>query len=1377
MKRGRPPLDLPAEEKSHRLQQQRLEARRRYKEHQRHQRRAQIQAANVPVSAAQQAQQNELIQQMEQPDLAPPTISSIGLRIEGLAIAGVDDKDLATIIQQSEEEHQQLQHIDGFLNDGDIDDDDLVLDQSSEDGSELGEEEDEHLVLSGPSNNYTTLQPSAIASSDIDFRMPPIAQSQDLDSESEARHLNTQVSNNSSRSASFVAPIRRTSQHTVSSQSIHDRRPSGRSSAATSSKSGSIGGGSLYNYFSRSQTRGFPIQVSHQQPNLLASIASGSHHPATVVPSSRSVQEQIAPQDLTASDDLRNPIKQWLDVPANEERNSEEGFEQDDIFANEERNWEEEFEQDYVPANEERNSEESFEQDWSLPKEVSDLLEVPELGDYEAELPRASEQDEGGNEQDNGGYEQDDRGNEQDNGGYEQDDGGNEQDSGGYEQDDGGNEEDLGNNEEWQIPNDGVVAEDAASNQTEDDIIETMEDKFFEQLLGFHGCSDEKHQDDYYQHVTSVHGDHQGLAAVFPETQELQVLSRQKMVDLRFIQEIGQPAYPDLKELYEGLPRNGNGRKHVCLHSELTREVQPSISYDIDSFLGFASSLAVASQGIWYHPTPLMTRNIQTDIHLKVQVEFDDDNGRLRRQWLQIQHTPHCFLGQVEGAHDIFLYVLFPHLHNPNKSFKALSNNQLTRWTDKVIFPALYQQSASHITQHLPASYQHSVANSRAKNVEDRVRETASYRAQQQLAYHIQPERLDSIWTNILERVNEPGLQDFREPQIFFSAKQTKLQFKTSPAHPTVVHTIQNFNSYLARVMDMDMVYLDRLYVDLGKEICPPDSFLPDQRVYEDEEPQMYLWKTCCLKSYIQWLNDDSPSGKQEYHQVSLLRDASNMTSLTAITSPLRKMGLLYSQFYASVKEVVDASKSYPFSNEGLENLSLDPQIRKGAAAAAGVLPQSVEILVKAYQASKHRAHVAFTDSIQKSFGIREEHRMTWNLLQRLLARFQQLESHSDFLWESPSYVWPIRTEVYMQFLWHNANKFAAGFELIRATCQPDFVTWEQTRMMAMFLRCLRFSMSAQKLSRESALWWTKRVFVREQAEPKFWYGLGFRVSLRNYGYCWMQSLVNWKRLAFRHKVQDHLLFGNGLLVRQYRQRWRQVRNLKNDFVRVDECQRWLSHFKNYRTQREILFYMVHLCLRQFRRDVFAAVTKEIRQEYRNDALAGEIPLCADALEEVMAGGFPHLVSGNKLAYKDPSKLFDLLWGQDDGYERKHWKDKPFRVLYQRAKRIFELYYRGPKQAWVDVFRQNLVKYHWIYPYPDNLVWMQTTKTGKRMWWSLVSKTDDADDAEIAIGPWYDAWEWGKTSYHIGRPPDYPAILQYTKEDLEDYFERPPRNH
>jgi hypothetical protein len=56
-----------------------------------------------------------------------------------------------------------------------------------------------------------------------------------------------------------------------------------------------------------------------------------------------------------------------------------------------------------------------------------------------------------------------------------------------------------------------------------------------------------------------------------------------------------------------------------------------------------------------------------------------------------------------------------------------------------------------------------------------------------------------------------------------------------------------------------------------------------------------------------------------------MFRDAVNLTNVTFKRFRFRKGGLIYSQFYNSVKEIFDAVKCYPFQNDYIKKMALDP--------------------------------------------------------------------------------------------------------------------------------------------------------------------------------------------------------------------------------------------------------------------------------------------------------------------------------------------------------------------------------------------------------------------------------------------------------------------
>ena len=903
-----------------------------------------------------------------------------------------------------------------------------------------------------------------------------------------------------------------------------------------------------------------------------------------------------------------------------------------------------------------------------------------------------------------------------------------------------------------------------------------------EQLQGgFHGCSREHHEDELREHVRAHGNDHHGLDEIFHDPHFPSVLGLSDMITADRLGRQQPPTPQQWREIFCGVSEDGFP-KQVCLHREETKAVEPQVAFDIDSFLGFASSLAVARQGLWYQAAPQQRQNIRSDLHIDSQAvsadpATDEEPAPRPSTAAQPRDLPHFLLGRVEGAHDITIHILFPHLPSRGEKFVSLTQEQQARWLDRVLNPAIHAHCDAHYTQHLPASFRHAWANSKAHQVEGRLFETSSYQAQLSLGYYLPPERLEAIWSDILDRVDRtPGLQDFREPQLLFAAKGTKLQFKTNPSRPTLLDALENFQTYFERIMDLDYVYLDRFYVDVGKEICARSSRLAHQPAGFDDEAQVYLWRRCCLQAYLRWLYDGqppSPKGAgQRFYQQSMLRDAAGLTSLTPKRSWLRAGGLIYSQCYASVKEIIDAAKSFPFQNDGLEELALDPQIRRGARQLAGGRRRQINIVEQAYCASKRRAHAGLRDSSGKSFGLREEHRIAWPLFQSLhrrLLRQRGEEGAGLEIWleDCPPYAWAVKTEVYLNYLWRQADKFAAGFEVVRARCREDFVTWEQTKIMAMMLRGLRFALSGHQLSRESALWWSRRdrrgndQHAGGAGRRRHWYGLGFCNTLPRYGYCWIEPRIDWGRLVFKPAFTDDMLFGNDMLRDQYLRRGGQVRDFFGLSRRLELGLGWLDrnhHLGPIRSR--LLTWIVHICLQQFRIDVLGPIAAEIREPLREEVLQGLRGFSVEYFDEIMLNEV-YIISGNRCDFKQPSDLTGFLFDFGDGLVRRHWEDRPFRKLYRRTQQWLARGDGGPevRESFQRRFWRILYAHHWLLPYPSHDGLLQTTKQGARMWYSIQR------DGISAGGE--TSWKWARKAWQAGQPPNIPEYVEWSKEEWE----------
>ena len=129
----------------------------------------------------------------------------------------------------------------------------------------------------------------------------------------------------------------------------------------------------------------------------------------------------------------------------------------------------------------------------------------------------------------------------------------------------------------------------------------------------------------------------------------------------------------------------------------------------------------------------------------------------------------------------------------------------------------MVKEFPSHYTQHLPGSFEHAQLSSTARQTENRQVETASYATKQRLTYFLAPERLQGLWEHINETIETTaGLRDFRDVQVYFAAKGTKLDYKTTAEHPTILDCLGGFRQSIDQILDFRWIYPGRFYVDIG---------------------------------------------------------------------------------------------------------------------------------------------------------------------------------------------------------------------------------------------------------------------------------------------------------------------------------------------------------------------------------------------------------------------------------------------------------------------------------------------------------------------------------------------------------------------------------
>ena len=876
------------------------------------------------------------------------------------------------------------------------------------------------------------------------------------------------------------------------------------------------------------------------------------------------------------------------------------------------------------------------------------------------------------------------------------------------------------------------------------DAVQRLAGRMMDQLAEFKGCCHDCHHtaqadhNECFEQHTSLQAYSDTVANLCPDILDSKRLALQED-DL-----FSQTTVATRRQIYSGLAseNESNSMPHICLAADERRNDVAGISFDVDSVTGISSSIAVAKQGIRWHPTQMPVSDLRSSLHLRSrEVHFLDEAGRAHTVHRPIHQIPHYTFGRLVGFEDISLYLLFPHLYREDQQSSRLRDRDFQLWMDGVLLPIIYDHYSGAHVQHYPSSYDHSRYNATARGVETHAQRVDPIAREQQISSYLPWESLAAVWEAIQATVRQPAFHHFQDVTILLQAKNLKVLTKDF----TWELMMTRFQNCWTQAIDERYVTPD-FYFDIGKEVCPPQASHIAAAAQDVESPNEHrghgnetsiapaetlLWKRCCLESYatsLQHAETRDLTRKQVFYPFSMLHDSGSLTIETSPRSWSRGPGLLYSQFYPSAKEIFAAGNVYPFTNTAMETLALDKKLRKTWELVGGGLSHNPVALMKAYLHTRLRCHYALRGSVKKSFGVREEHRVSRTLFYSIDKQFRSRHLYNQRLTSSTSEQGPyysFTTATLLRWVRWNINKFCVGFETVYSFQDPHFVTWEHTRIMLMFLRCLQFSYSGGLIQKAGGCWQD----VRHQPDSRQpdglrrVEGLGFRRTMEQFGYAWFLDKIDWETMTFRQPHSPYMMFNNPSMQAACRARYSQIRDVRLDFIRADKARQWMIEFSAVPASLDLLEkYLRQLCLCGFRKDVFTHIKSALHPDQIDAALAGQTPLCYNSVKGVLKeNSLPiPLAHGHRLAVKSVDVLFTWLWEWNDGkFERKGWNEKPYRMLYQQSFRaVTAARGKADARAWRQELKKSFLRSHWMLPYPQSQGFMRKDKDSKNfVWW------------------------------------------------------------
>ena len=153
-------------------------------------------------------------------------------------------------------------------------------------------------------------------------------------------------------------------------------------------------------------------------------------------------------------------------------------------------------------------------------------------------------------------------------------------------------------------------------------------------------------------------------------------------------------------------------------------------------------------------------------------------------------------------------------------------------------------------------------------------------------------------------------------------------------------------------------------------------------------------------------------------------------------------------------------------------------------------------------------------------------------------------------------------------------------------------------------------------------------------------------------GLCPKFNWATW-RLAAPHG--DNMLVGNLRMYKEYKRRWRAVKDLRDAYVRFNQAEAWYDQYSidhNPRLLGKWLEYLHALNLEQFDSDVWKAVLKANQHspELTPEAIRrdGAVEYCYRDMKEMFlvdeGVSPPYFVTGNKMRFERVADLLNFLF-------------------------------------------------------------------------------------------------------------------------------------
>jgi hypothetical protein len=328
-----------------------------------------------------------------------------------------------------------------------------------------------------------------------------------------------------------------------------------------------------------------------------------------------------------------------------------------------------------------------------------------------------------------------------------------------------------------------------------------------------------------------------------------------------------------------------------------------------------------------------------------------------------------------------------------------------------------------------------------------------------------------------------------------------------------------------------------------------------------------------------------------------MTRDVGNITITGKTRSMIRKGGLMHSQFYGMNKLQFDAFKRFPWDNgdDVLAMMVVDNEYREALRATIGTKTIALGRCRRSYNHSGRRFVVGSRLNRERSWGAREEHRISLTLLQAINSELRcrgnpELRPEKD---RSQFYVHP--TRLVNEFSEYVALPIASWFQETLGMAPEGMLGIDHQKLAILQCYLLKASYSSSLLCRHPLLW--EKQIRGEGEEEGYKIGLGLKDIIKRYGFGWLpNSMFHWGANAFAPGIADQFPFPIRQLEKRYQKRkgeWETTRGILQEMDQIIGRIKMLGDNDHDRKKRRILLrWIATQVMRQYLQDVWEGLYK-----------------------------------------------------------------------------------------------------------------------------------------------------------------------------------------